>query len=298
MDDLKEKNIKIDKSIQDILKEVVSLDNMDSSYDDKIKEVSEEFRVYYNNKGRHLYSEVSTFLYKINEEDLDYVYDNVASVHRVLLSYDEEHNTEYARKILKLEDHIRLEILRAQHLKSVQNDNAGRLIRKINSLSDAGKKYTKEFEGLNTKYETQRKNIDGLNSQIISVIGIFSAIVITFFGGINFIESIMYSIGQVSKYRMVFSILIAGLVMFNTIFMLLNFIAKLTEKNIRSVCSHYIDNNKCDPNCENKKRIKCIRLKHPTIFWANMMFIIGIVSITILYYIDHYNILTKILGLF
>ena len=297
MDDLKEKNIKINKSIQDILKEVASLDSIDSSYDDKIKDVSEEFRVYYNNKGRHLYSEVSTFLYKVNEEDLDYVYDNVESVHRVLLSYDEENNTEYARKILKLEDHIRLEILRAQHLKDVQNNNAARLIRRINILSKNTNEYTKKFNSLNKQYEKQRESVDGLNSQIISVIGIFSAIVITFFGGINFIESVLNSINKVSKYRLVFAILITGFVMFNTIFMLLNFISKLTNKNIRSFCEHYIEENKCRYNCANKKRIKCIRVKHPTIYWVNIIFIFGIIGITIMYYLDYFNVLTKILTL-
>ncbi|MPM52438.1 hypothetical protein SDC9_99197 [bioreactor metagenome] len=296
MNGIEEKEIETGKSIQDILYEVVSLDNMDPSYNDNIKKVSDDLRNYYDNKGRHLYSEVSTFLYKINEEDLDYVYNNIESVHKALIIYDEEHKTKYGKKILKLEDHIRLEILRAQHLNNVQNDNAGRLIRKINSLSKKSNDYTKKFNGLNKQYESQRKSIEGLNSEIISVIGIFSAIVITFFGGINFIESVLNSINKVSKYRLVFAILITGFVMFNTIFMLLNFISKLTGKNIRSSCDNYIDENKCAPNCKNRKNIKCIKLKHPTIYWVNAVFIAGIIGITLMYYLDYFNIPTKILN--
>lgn len=290
----KEKEIEINKSIQDILYEVVSLDNLNPSYSDDIKKVSEKLRHYYDNKGRHLYSEVSTFLYKVNEEDLDYIYDNIESVHKVLVDYDKEHDTEYGKKVLKLEDHIRLEILRAQHLKDTQNDNAGRLITRMNRLSTESKKYTRMFEEINNKYEKQRKSIDGLNSEIISIIGIFSAIVITFFGGINFIESVLNTIDKVSKYRLVFAILITGFVMFNTIFMLLNFIAKLTNKNIRNYCEFYIEDSKCSPNCENKKGIKCIKIKHPTIYWINSIFILGIIGVTIMYYLDYYNIVTKI----
>lgn len=293
MDVCKEKGIESNKSIQDILQEIVSLDNLNHSYYDDIKRVSEELRHYYDNKGRHLYSEVSAFLYKINEEDLDYIYDNIESIHKVLLAYDNEHDTKYGIKVLKLEDHIRLEILRAQHLKNTQNDNARILIRKMNKLSIESKKYTDTFEEINTKYETQRKSIEGLNSEIISIIGIFSAIVITFFGGINFIESVLNSIDKVSKYRLVFAILITGFVMFNTIFMLLNFIAKLTNKNIRSYCEFYIEDSKCSPGCKNKKGIKCIKMKHPTIYWVNFIFIIGIIGIIIMYYLDYYNIITK-----
>lgn len=197
------------------------------------------------------------------------------------------------KKVLKLEDHIRLEILRAQHLKDTQNDNAGRLINRMNRLSIESTKYTDMFKEINKKYEAQRKSIDGLNSEIISIIGIFSAIVITFFGGINFIESVLNTIDKVSKYRLVFAILITGFVMFNTIFMLLNFIAKLTNKPIRSYCEFYIEESKCSPDCKNKKGIKCIKIKHPTIYWTNSIFILGIIGITIMYYLDYYNIVTK-----
>lgn len=143
-------------------------------------------------------------------------------------------------------------------------------------------------------YETMRNNIDGLNSQIISVIGIFSAIVITFFGGINFLESVLNSIGKVSKYRFVLGAFIVGFVMFNTIFMLLNFISKLTEKNIRSECRYY-KNGYCDSECKIRGKIKCVKEKHPTIYWVNICFILGIISIVIIYYIDYYNIISWIL---
>lgn len=285
----------IEKSvlITDIIEEIFDVDIADSSedeYEESIKEICDELINFYKKEGRHSYSEISTFLLSIDEDKHAYFYDNMKKVLEIIGRYDKENNTSYKSKAIKLEDHIKLELLRLDNIKKVDE-----LKEKIDKETI---NYESKFKDLKEVYDKQKNDLEGLNNQIISVIGIFSAIVITFFGGINFIESIMYSIGQVSKYRMVFSILIAGLVMFNTIFMLLNFIAKLTEKNIRSSCSHYIDNNKCDLNCENKKNIKCIKLKHPTIFWVNMMFIIGIASVTILYYVDYYDILTKLLGLF
>lgn len=292
------KNIQDVKSMEEILEELISLDeSKDFNYDDEIYRISEELILYYDNKGRHLYSEVSAFLYKFKdeEENLEYIYRNIKKVHNV---FSESGNKDYAINALKLEDHIRLELLRFENLKQAQEKNALELSTKIDEetikFEQATNTYKKNFSILMKSYETMRNNIDGLNSQIISVIGMFSAIVITFFGGINFLESVLNSIGKVSKYRFVLGAFIVGFVMFNTIFMLLNFISKLTEKNIRSECRYY-KNGYCDSECKIRGKIKCVKEKHPTIYWVNICFILGIISIVIIYYIDYYNIISWIL---
>lgn len=292
------KNIQDVKSMEEILEELISLDeSKDFNYDDEIYRISEELILYYDNKGRHLYSEVSAFLYKFKdeEENLEYIYRNIKKVHNV---FSESGNKDYAINALKLEDHIRLELLRFENLKQAQEKNALELSTKIDEetikFEQATNTYKKNFSILMKSYETMRNNIDGLNSQIISVIGIFSAIVITFFGGINFLESVLNSIGKVSKYRFVLGAFIVGFVMFNTIFMLLNFISKLTEKNIRSECRYY-KNGYCNSEYKIRGKIKCVKEKHPTIYWVNICFILGIISIVIIYYIDYYNIISWIL---
>lgn len=275
-------------SITEIIRKMSDLDILSEDYDNEIKKIVLELIQYYNKEGRHSYSEVSTFLYSIKEDRYDYIYENIKKIGEYLDEYDKKNSTSYKLKVFKLEDHIKLELIRMDSMRKVKD-----LTTKIQSETS---QYEEKFTVLKDTYNEQKENIDGLNNQIISIIGIFSAIVITFFGGINFIESVLNSINKVSKYRLVFAILITGFVMFNTIFMLLNFISKLTDKNIRSYCEHYIKENKCDPNCENRKNIKCIKLKHPTIYWVNIIFIVGIISITIMYYLDYFNIPTRILS--
>lgn len=290
---IKVKEIEKSMTITDIVKEIFEVDIADSSeseYRESIDGICNKLIDFYNKEGRHSYSEISTFLLSINEDRHAYFYDNMKNILEILDFYDKKSNTKFKSKAIKLEDHIKLELLRLSNIKKVDQ-----LKEKIDSETTI---YEGKFEDLRKVYEKQRQDIDGLNSQIISVIGIFSAIVITFFGGINFIESIMYSAGQVSKYRLVFSIIITGIVMFNTIFMLLNFISKLTGKSIRSNCDNYTDEDKCSPNCPNKNLMKCIKLKHPTIYFVNIIFIFGIFGITLLYYIDYFNIFTKVISYF
>lgn len=283
--------------MEEILEELISLDeSKDSNYNDEIDRISKELILYYDNKGRHLYSEVSAFLYKCKdeEENLEYIYRNIKKVHNV---FSESVNNDYAINALKLEDHIRLELLRFDNLKQAQEKNALELSAKIDEetikFEQEINTYEKKINTLRKSYNTMRDNIDGLNSQIISIIGIFSAIVITFFGGINFLESVLSSIGEVSKYRFVLGALIVGFVMFNTIFMLLNFIAKLTEKNIRSECKYYKD-GRCDSKCKKRGKVQCVKEKHPTIYWVNICFMLGLISIVSIYYIDYYNVISHI----
>ncbi|EDT15032.1 hypothetical protein [Clostridium perfringens] len=300
----KYKEIQEVKEIFDILEKIKKININSKNYEDEINEISNSLINYYNNKGRHLYSEVSAFLFKVEDEDYEYIFENVKKVHKNLLHYDFENNSDYADKVLKLEDHIKLEWIRFERLKEVQEKNGIELSNKIkeetrklkeeaDKFEVESKKHKGKIKNLNKSYKKMKDNIDGLNSQIISVIGIFSAIVITFFGGINFLESVLNSIGKVSKYRFVLGAFIVGFVMFNTIFMLLNFISKLTEKNIRSECRYY-KNGYCDSECKIRGKIKCVKEKHPTIYWVNICFILGIISIVIIYYIDYYNIISHI----
>lgn len=125
------KNIQDVKSMEEILEELISLDeSKDFNYDDEIYRISEELILYYDNKGRHLYSEVSAFLYKFKdeEENLEYIYRNIKKVHNV---FSESGNKDYAINALKLEDHIRLELLRFENLKQAQEKNALELSTKI-----------------------------------------------------------------------------------------------------------------------------------------------------------------------
>lgn len=288
---IKSKEIEKSMTITDIVKEIFEIDIADSSeceYEESIANICDKLTEFYNKEGRHSYSEVSTLLLSINEDKHAYFYDNMKSILKILDENDKKNNTKFKSKAIKLEDHIKLELLRVSNIKKVDQ-----LKEKIDNETVT---YENKFKELRNVYSKQKEDIDGLNSQIISVIGIFSAIVITFFGGINFIESVLNSINKVSKYRLVFAILITGFVMFNTIFMLLNFISKLTGKNIRSSCDNYIGENKCAPDCKNRKNIKCIKSKHPTIYWVNAIFMVGIIGITLMYYLDYFDILTKILN--
>ncbi|STB14680.1 Uncharacterised protein [Clostridium novyi] len=86
--------------------------------------------------------------------------------------------------------------------------------------------------------------------------------------------------------------------MFNTIFMLLNIISKLLEKEIVSKsCNGYKkDDEKCQ-NCQYGSGIIgffiCIIKKYPIVFLFDIVCIMLFLGVTIIYYLDIYNLLSK-----
>lgn len=273
MGEIKEKGIECLQSnhkLSEILVCILGIEYGKTTYDSEIRQISEKLIEYYKNEGRHRYSEVSAFVYnEIKDDDYEYVYKNLDSIYKYISNSEYK---EYADKIIKLDDHIRLEEIRKNN-----NQSSQELIEILTEVS-------KKIKGLNDEYENQKQNIDGLNTQIVSIIGIFSAIVITFFGGINFINGILTCMPNVSIYRLVFSLLSVGFIMFNTIFMLLRFIAKVSDKRIHSNCSHSTLGN-CVA-CKHKNSLECVKEKYPVVYWVNLFIIVGILLIIALYYIN------------
>ncbi|MDU2662521.1 MAG: hypothetical protein E7C54_16585, partial [Clostridioides difficile] len=260
-----QKNIKIDE----ILKELSKIDVGTEEYDDQINKVCKEISEFYSDGNRHSYSEVSMFFLNMQEDDKEYLYYNLDSAIRKIDDLDTKN------KLYKLKDHIRLEELRMEYIKNTRI----REIEKTSEISDTKIKevienysqISKKISESNEELNNQKKSLDGLNNQIISVIGIFSAIVITFFGGAELFSNVFGSIGSISKYRLIFISIFISFVMFNTIFMLLNIISKLLEKEIVSKsCNGYKkDDEKCQ-NCQYGSGIIgffiCIIKKYPIVF--------------------------------
>lgn len=87
----------------------------------KIFEISKEFIRYYNENNRHSYSAISRVLYDNlddnNQENELYLYENIKNIIKHVKKYDEENNDTCVEHIFKLEDYIKLELLRFTELK-------------------------------------------------------------------------------------------------------------------------------------------------------------------------------------
>ncbi|NEZ47943.1 hypothetical protein FDF74_12200 [Clostridium niameyense] len=280
---------------------------------DNYKSLIRDFIVFYLKNGRHRYSKVAEYiseeaikdeqvviyiLYNI-ENLLQYcdingkiIDDEISTILECKEYKDKEFNrSKLIEKIIKLQDHIELERQRIIFSQRKESKIFSNLIDQVNeSIKDANK-------DLDCKVDDIQNN---LTSGIVSVLGIFSAIVMVFFGGLNIFSSIMSNLAYISKFRVIFMGSLVSMTMFDVIFLLLYSISKILGKNIgtslwppkilykndyqyRKECSKY----------ENASRygIKKIFIRYPIVFVFNVfMIIIQIVTFISWYIYQKYSI--------
>ena len=126
----------------------------------------------------------------------------------------------------KITEHIKLAISQKRGLYEKQKKEIENLANSINSIEE-------QANEVEQKSEVLEKKQDNIISQYISILGIFAAILMTAFGGIQSFTAIYKD----NKFNLIDSLLIAcigfmGLLL--VVFLLLNSIAKLSNKSIDS----------------------------------------------------------------
>lgn len=191
---------------------------------DDLEELSKNFKLIYQKNSWHYYSDISQYCYKSNDENLENVLENLSLIE----SYLEENRIEqfndcdendYLKIIKKLIDHIRLEVFRNANLETrIKKDTVKFLNDKASPIDDRLKK-------------TVESGLKELNFEVITIISIFSAIIMTFFGGLSFFGEALRNMNEVSVKLTLTVICFVGLVMINVFYFLFHFISKLLDKS-------------------------------------------------------------------
>ncbi|WMJ78492.1 MULTISPECIES: hypothetical protein [unclassified Sedimentibacter] len=240
-----------------------------------IASVIEQLEIIYQDDYRHSYADIAGVVLNLNDDEadilsltLEQMYDTVGT------GSDKVHLSE---KLFKLKDHVNLEITRLRYLKKY--DEEGYIIsKKLEEVESKSHKISNDYEELNNSIKDSQTKLSNINSMSITVLGIFSGIVMAFFGGISFTGTVITNMAGVSIYRLTFIILLVGFILFNSIFLLLYFVAKLVESSVGSKCRKCTDqiamtcdsngtNNICSETCGPVERLRNI---YPIPFYFNV----------------------------
>ncbi|CAI3584148.1 conserved membrane hypothetical protein [Clostridium neonatale] len=221
--------------------EIENLLNLFSNYIEDEYEVIRAVYKYYINFKRHRYSFISQYVNSRSALDdqyiefllsnIEYIMDIIRSdnkINKLLKNYHKHCFANYefieSEKICvnleKLYDHIALERERILYSKSRQDEIVGSSVAKINIAMDS---FTNEYN----------QKTENLNTNVLTIIGLFSAIIFVFFGGLNNLGS---AINALSEGKNLFNVLLGisgvGFIIFNIIFLLLYSTSKFVDKNI------------------------------------------------------------------
>lgn len=213
----------------------------------------------------HYYSDIFPLLtnLKATENNITLVGQNLEQI----LEYSVKDANPNVYKVLKkLWDHTNLEIARIEYVNTIDK----RLDITGSDLSKKYKKISEEAQEINTKQQEINETIDRIKniySEFISILGIFSAIVLVYFGGTSIIGNVLDAINETYIFKAILICLIAGIIVFNIIFMFLYFLAKILDRSIAATNEYVKFYNIFDR----------FKIRYPIIFYINLLLLFCIV---------------------
>ena len=270
------------------------------SNENQVKRFLNRLKEIYKDDFKHKYSDFFPILMEIYKDDNEYNIDYLSNNLNMLEAYLEDkylagikEYDDIRAQFTKLCDHLNLQIGQFSYLLSQNSavdlleDSNRNLNESMQKVTDALKKLDVSNENLkttNANLEEANRKADTIQTELIAMLSIFAAIVIAFSGGITSLGNSISSISNAKHYESVIVVaIICGMVMFNTIFLLMYFVSKLTRRNINVSC----EAETCK-ECENEKCkwLGKIRKRYPYVFYYNCLSIIGIVIDLVIWIMD------------
>lgn len=237
----------------------------------ELRQMLVKLKFIYSNDFRHNYSEFFPLIVDISKDNnsynLDFLSNNLEALREMVLkSFIEGESKSNAlyQSLDKLIDHINLEIARYSHYSMSEQ--------KVNDLESKHRALQSELKESTEALKLAQKKVSTVQTELIAVLSIFAAIVLTFSGSISFIGNALSGMGTTPFFRAVFFVLLCGFVVFNTIFLMMYMVGKITGRNIYARCQSA--DCTCDsgqPKCHGIVRIK---RRLPYVFWMNAIFLI------------------------
>lgn len=253
-----------------------------------IRETVIKLRDLYQGGFRHNYSDFFRVIVEIsrddNEYNLDYLSNNIVAARELVekdyINGEKEFKGLYA-PLSKLSDHLNLEIGRYSY-SSISEQ-------KVRDLEKRNQTLQNELRDATTKLAEAQKTVSSVQTELIAVLSIFAAIVLTFSGSMSFLGNALTGIQNSPFFKTTFFVLLCGFVISNTVFMLMYLVAKITRRSIYARCMT-LDctcNDNGTPKC---KGITRIRKRLPYVFWLNFVILAFMVVDVVVWYFERvYN---------
>ena len=210
---------------------------------------------------RHYYSDIFATLSDIKHcgKEIELIGDNLQCLYEYAVSKKNEAMIECMRKLL---DHTNLELSRINYISTIDEK-----IIDPNTMEQSMGDIKGIVQEQKTKVEDLLHKTENAYSNYIAILGIFSAIVIVFFSGTTILSNVISTMQNTPAEKSILICVIAGIVVFDIIFMFIYFLAKLLDRSV-SATNQIIYWEKLTTR---------FRLRYPIVFYCNMG--AGIVSI-------------------
>ena len=274
---------KKERTLEQYIKELAqrTLDDTDA------KKFAYKLQDLYTQDFRHSYSKffpIITDLGKDRISSLEYLSYNLETLKKIV-----EQDFLNGEKIFKgldeplskLSDHLSLEIARYSYYSEKEartKDLESNLLKAQDNVKNLEKelKHTREeLDKATEELNLATDKIKSVQGELITVLSIFAAIVMTFSGSLNVLGNVLNGTANLPLPKLIFLLLLCGFILINFIFAMMYFIAKITGRNIYARCETL------DCTCIDNIKPKCCGIvrvfkRLPYIFWLNALIFLAI----------------------
>lgn len=272
------------KKKQEELKNCLCEMALKSMDDTEINLIIDRLEKIYSNNFRHSYAMFFPMIVEMSKEDNRYELEFLSNnIDRARALVEEKNNISVVNPedsdlywpLSKLSDHINLEIARYNYY-LVGNQKTADLEQKNQELQN-------KIENASRELDAAKAKVEKVQTELIAVLSIFAAVVTTFSGSFSFIGQALIGMNSSPFFKSVFFVLLCGVVVFNTIFVMMYTVSKITGRSIYTGCK----NSDCEGQINGKEQcsgIKRIIKRMPYVFWVNVL-LIGLMILDILLWI-------------
>lgn len=283
--------------------------------DEEIQDILAEMKqkVYNDQEFRHRYSDFFKWIVDMVQDDpmfdLSAIGENIqrlyafafqayqTAMQQKLTAAQKKREQQSFANIEKFCDHLNLTLAEYEYNKRNQ-DEIGHYQTDFRALQSTLRDMKSDLEKADRDLSKNKKKLKSMQMEFVTILSIFAAIVIATAGGFSYITAAMASLDNgVPLHRTICVISIAGFFLFNSVFVLLYIIGKITERSIYSSCPSFTPIEE-EKNCKavqcSSCKIKCsgyfrIMYRLPYVFWFNIVVcIIWIVVLIRWLYLNSY----------
>ncbi len=211
--------------------------------DEELKKTAKSLKELYTNDFRHSYSHFYPLIVEISRDNNDYNLEKLTENLKQMQAFVETDISDGSEEfkdlylpLSKLVDHMNLEIARFYYYTASEKKTEDllkqnkKIEKKTEDLLKQNKKIEKTLEEAQASLDDSKRRAETVQTEYTTILGIFASIILAFTGTITFSSSVLENVHKPSIYRLITVTLILGLISFNILFLLIDFIIKINKK--------------------------------------------------------------------
>ncbi|EAJ1269956.1 hypothetical protein A0Y74_04745 [Campylobacter lari] len=202
------------------------LEKLSSDKLENIQDLKKDIKSFYDTNKRHRYSDITSHLFRLHMKQ-DGKIDNIRK--NIQLLIDKPDNTKQLKdNLLKLQDHILLEIVRLNNIREIKQE-IEKTSKEVQESKIEIEKTSKEVQESKIEIEKTSKEVQESKKSYITILGIFASIILSFVAGLNFSNSVLSNIDKVSIFRLIFTMAFIAFFVGNILYSLFAFLLKISS---------------------------------------------------------------------